>query len=274
MATVISTGLTTVEDGRIPVLASDGVESVARQVLARAARSLDHLAGVLAFAPRVEVKVLSSTDWHAHATFPVYGMPHFADEYTLVVAGEQNDFWLAFVPQVGAWVPAGLERLRAVYGDLDGAWRLGRFFDLLAIHELAHLFHLQADREFPRLWLRELFANLCLHSAMVATEHAALTDLRTFPAVVASIDSMRLDHRSLADFERLYAEVGPVNYGWYQSRLHVAAESLYDLGGNALLRRVWDELPRLDTSVSDTELVKCLDGIHPELAELMINWPS
>lgn len=36
-----------------------------------------------------------------------------------------------------------LGRLRAVYGGADKHLRLAPFFDLLAVHELGHLFHLQ-----------------------------------------------------------------------------------------------------------------------------------
>ena len=64
---------------------------------------------------------------------------------------------------------AGLERRAEEIGQIAASSfeylagiRLGEFFDLVAVHEVAHLFT-ERVAGFPRLWLGEFFANACLH---------------------------------------------------------------------------------------------------------------
>ncbi|MBK8417042.1 MAG: hypothetical protein IPL22_22520 [Bacteroidetes bacterium] len=44
------------------------------------------------FEPTVTLLVLSPDDWSKYTKFPVYGMPHYNDAKTLIVASEDNDF--------------------------------------------------------------------------------------------------------------------------------------------------------------------------------------
>ena len=270
--TAQSTGLSEVRDEPFPVLASAGVEKVAEKVAWRTERACRHLSAVLGTTAEVIVKVLTPEDWEAHATFPLYGMPHVADERTLVVAGEDNEFWRSIVPPVTDLSATQAARMHAVYADAHGELHVGAFFDLLAVHELSHLFHLQADREFPRLWLRELFSNLCLHSYIAAAEPDLLPALETMPAVIVEAGHGRFAHTTLDDFERLYVGVGPLNYGWYQCHLCAAAKQLHDLGGDRLLHRYWHRLG-LGGHRSDDELRQDLSAVHPALEHLAAKWP-
>lgn len=76
------------------------------------------------------------------------------------------------------------------------------------MHELGHLFQFQAKCQFPRLWLAELFCNICLHAYVVAREPEQLPALETFPQMVANLGVAELRYRSLEDFERSYTDVG------------------------------------------------------------------
>jgi hypothetical protein len=125
-----------------------------------------------------------------------------------------------------------------VYGQSDGSIDLSSFFDLTSIHELAHLFQFQASVQFPRLWLDEFFANLSLHAYVASQQPDLLPVLETFPRLMLQAGAARFQYHSLADFERLYSDVGDANYGWYQCQLEVAAKAVYDSGGVAALQRL------------------------------------
>src|ERR687892_327687 len=89
-----------------PVLASPGTEAVADATAARCERAYRYLAALLGSAPKIRVLVLDQAAWEHHATFPLYGMPHYADERTLVIAGEETAFWHAVAPPEAELGPA------------------------------------------------------------------------------------------------------------------------------------------------------------------------
>jgi hypothetical protein len=43
--------------------------------------------------PEVTLLILNHEDWNKHTSFPVYGMAHYTDQKTLVVASSDNAFW-------------------------------------------------------------------------------------------------------------------------------------------------------------------------------------
>jgi hypothetical protein len=70
----------------------------------------------------------------------------------------------------------------------------------------------------------------------------------------------------VADFERLYSNVGGANYVWYQFRLQVQADELYDRAGSASVRRLFDAF-RLDDDALARRLAADVD---PGLAEFSL----
>ena len=71
-------------------------------------------------------------------------------------------------------------------------------------------------------------------------------------------------HRSLADFERLYSGVGAGNYIWYQNRFSERVFAVFRTEGLDFLRNVKDAFPSLanETLASDEVLVR-LEKIRP-----------
>lgn len=258
-----------------PVFASAGTEQRAQSIAARCRNAHNFLRSTFEFEPQVCVLVLTPEDWSEYATYPVYGMPHYTDERTLVVAGRESDFWQSMSPPPAALLPEAAQALEAAYGQPDGSVNLSPFFDLLAVHELGHLFQFQATCQFPRLWLAELFCNLCLHAYTVALEPERLPALETFPRMVASLGDAGLRYRSLGDFERLYIDVGAQNYGWYQCRFHVAAKHIYKAGGVEALQRLWRAFLQSDEKPSDEQLAARLrEDVHPTVAQVLTAWPA
>jgi hypothetical protein len=157
--------------------------------------------------------------------------------------------------------PADQPELARVYGRGEGAIRLGPFFDLVAVHEVAHVFH-EGSQHFPRLWLQELFANLCLHSWVAERSPESLPILLTLPRLGAKAAPEAFAYRTRDDFERLYSAVGGPNYVWFQFRLQLEAAALYDRAGAAALTRLFEAF-RLD----DAALARRLDeAVDPGLA--------
>jgi hypothetical protein len=244
--------------GGLPTFASAGLEERAGRIGHIAADSHAYVSGLLGFSPETQVLVLSEADWPSRTETPVYGLPN-ASNSTLVVAGTEAPFWGQLAEMVAA---ADQPELAHVYGNgSDGAIELGPFFDLVVVHEVAHVFH-QATSHFPRLWLQELFANLCLHAWVAERAPQSLQILLTLPCLGAKAPPEAFAHHTRDDFELLYSSVGGANYVWYQFRLQLEAASLYDRAGSAAVTRLFEAF-RLD----DDALARRLDeAVDPGLA--------
>jgi hypothetical protein len=259
-------GLEHVGDFPFAVFASTDVVPRARDIAQRASRALGFLGSALHVEPELALLVLAPHDWEGRASHPVYGMPNYDGAGNLVVAGAPSDFWRGFVELVAESQPNALPILNEAY-EVDGEIDLSPFFDLLAIHELGHRLHQVGIVRFPRLWLAEFFCNLCLHTYVAEEEPQALEVLEAFPAAVAAVPPERMLHNDLGTFEQVYDRMPPHNYGWYQCQLHVAAKCVYDAGGAAVLRRLWDRF-----RLSEAELTVALCEIEPELGRFLTEW--
>lgn len=256
MNTALREGLVEVPGG-LPTYASAGLEDRATAIGAIATDSYEFLTGLLGFRPAAQVLVVSEADWPKATEVPLYGLPN-ASNGTLVVAGTEAPFWSSFVEMAG---PDAEAELAAVYGDRDGTIRLGSFMDLIAVHEVAHLFH-EGAQHFPRLWLQELFANLGLHAWVAERAPDQLATLLTMPRLGAQAAPATFDARTRDDFERQYTSMGGPNYVWFQFRLQLEAAALYDRAGSSAVRRLFDAF-RLD----DAALAHKLEAeVDPGLA--------
>lgn len=257
------------------VYASAGTEQRAQTIAMRCRNAHNFLGSTFEFEPQMRVLVLAPEHWDEYADFPVYGMPHYTDERTLAVAGQDNGFWQSMTPPAEALPLEAAQAVQAAYSQPDGSINLSPFFDLLVVHELGHLFQFQAKCQFPRLWLAELFCNICLHAYTVAVEPEQLPALETFPQMVANLGVADLRYRSLEDFERLYTDVGAQNYGWYQCRFHVAAKHIYEAGGVEALQRLWKAFLQSDEKLSDEQLAARLrEDVHPKVEHVLTAWSA
>jgi hypothetical protein len=139
----------------------------------------------------------------------------------------------------------------------------GPFFDLIAVHEVAHLFHIGAVH-FPRLWLQELFANLCLHAWVERRAASSLATLLTLPRLGAKAPPEAFEYRTGDDFEREYLAMSGPNYAWFQFRLQVAAADVYEAGGERSLVKLFDAF-RLDRAALAALLD---DAVDPTLGSV------
>jgi hypothetical protein len=257
--------------GAVPTFASAGLERRATAIAGIAGSSSDYLAALLEHRPEMQVLVLSEADWAEKGRVPLYGLPN-AEAGTLVVAGTEAGWWSELALMAADDRQA---EVATVYGGPDGSIQLGDFFDLVAVHEVAHLF-CEGMLVFPRMWLGELFANLALHAWVAQRAPDSLDTLTTLPRLAGLGSGEEFEHRSRDDFERLYSSVGGPNYVWYQFRLQVAAAELFDSVGEVAAQRLFDafrvdgrtdrDSQAFDESIDDATLAARLSAaVDPKL---------
>lgn len=232
----------------------------------------------IGFTPKAELYILAPQHWKAIAMDPlkdIYGFPHNIDEVRLAIAAEDNDFWRSFLPPVEDLPAPMAARVKNAYGQPDGTYSMRPFFDLLALHEMSHSYTAQGGLKMHRKWMGELFVNLMVHTYIAEEQPELLPALETFPEMVIGAGTTEYEYTSLEDFERLYESLGmgPKNYGWYQSKLHSAAKDIYNTGGKAVMKNLWEALKNHQEEMSDEEFASMLKmKIHPSVADVYLNW--
>ena len=231
------------------------------------------------FSPSVTLLILSSGDWNKYSKSVVYGMPHYTDNKTLIVASENNDFWNSFIPPLDKMPDEYASQIRAIYADKKGGLTMEPFFDLLAIHELGHAYHIQDSLLMQRNWMGELFVNIFLHSYIAENEPGLLPALTMFPKmVVSTTDRATLKHTTLKDLETFYNELAqkhPRNYGWYQCRWHVAAENIYNKAGLPAFEKLWLTLKAQREILDDPSFATMLsEKVDQSVANVQLEWDN
>lgn len=265
--------LTILDDFSIDVYFSPGNEERTNIIANRCDSAIKYIKDLIGFEPKVSLLVLNPEHWKKYATFPVYGMPHYLGNKSLVVASDDNDFWRSFLPPLEQLPKELAERIKDTYSLDDGTISMKAFFDLLALHELGHGFHLQAGLKMQRLWMQEFFSNLLLHTYMAENEPENLPAVEVFTEMVVAAGSREYQFTSLTDFEKMYDSMDPKNYGWYQSKLTVAAKNVYNSGGKDILVKLWHALKNNQNEMNDEELAVMLrNEVHEEVAKILTDW--
>jgi len=266
--------LDSLKDYNLKVYFSKGQKERAKQMAKLSHNAIEYTNKLVQFTPTVTLLILSPEDWPAYTNFPVYGMPHYANEQTLVVAAEDNAFWKSFIPPLEQLPPTLAAQMKVAYSK-DDALTMQPFFDLLALHELGHAFHQQAGLTMQRKWMGELFCNIFLHTYIAENKPEHLLALTVFPNMVVASGTNGYLFTTLEQFERNYNEIGtkhPKNYGWYQSRLHAAAREIYDAGGKNVLQKLWVFLQAKDNKENSQLAKQLAEHVHPAIADVLLTW--
>ncbi len=262
--------------GKSNLYFSKGFENRATEIARNIEGALDYYSRAFHFKPEVTILVLSKEDWSRYTSFPVYGMPHYTDNNTLVVASSNNEYWNSFIPDLNVLPPALAGQVRMAYGQQDGSISMEKFFDLLALHELGHAFHLQGGLKMQRKWMGELFCNIFLHTFVAEKAHDQLAALTVFPQMVVGAGTDNFNFTTLQQFEDNYEALGkkyPRNYGWYQCRLHVSAQKIYDAGSKEVILKLWNTLKSVDGPTDDAKFAELLrNNVHESVAEVVMEW--
>jgi hypothetical protein len=269
--------LNNLKDYKTKVFCSAGTEERAKLMATRCDKVLTYFKKHIKYEPSVTLLILSPLDWGKYASSVVYGMPHYnANSKSLIVASEDNAFWKSFIPPIDKLPKELSEQITATYSDKKGNLTMQAFFDLLAIHELGHAYHMQNKLKMQRIWMGELFANILLHSYIAENEPQLLPALTVFPKMVVSGGKAGLKYTSLFDLENNYGEISqkyPQNYGWYQCKWHSAAENIYNLGGVKAFKKLWRALKMQKEILDDEKFVTLLSKkTHQSIANVQLEW--
>ncbi len=232
---------------------------------------------ILSFRPEVTLLVLSPQDWSKFTNFPVYGMPHYSDNKTLIVASDDNDFWKSFIPPLKSLPQDVADLIKTTYSKGKDQLTMEPFFDLLAIHELGHAYHFQDSLVMQRKWMQELFVNIFLHTYIAENEPELLPPLTLFPEMVVTItDKSSLQYTTLQDLENRYDEIGqqyPNNYGWYQCRWHKASADIYNAAGKEVVHKLWTQFKFHRDPLDDYAFAVTLAReVHQTVADVLLKW--
>lgn len=265
------------ENNKTKTYYSNGSKERAETMAKRCDNVISFYKSLVNFEPTVTLLVLSPNDWSKYTKFPVYGMPHYNDAKTLIVASENNDFWKSFIPPLNQLPKELAQQISNTYSDKDNSLTMRDFFDLLAIHELGHAFHNQGGLTMQRKWMGELFANILLHTYIAEKEPELLPALTVFPQmVVSSTNKSELKFTTLNELETNYELLGqkyPKNYGWYQCRWHKAAGNIYDDGGTKSFKKLWQTLKKQKEPLDDVEFAKLLSKkVHKSVSSVQLKW--
>ncbi|MGK2864081.1 MAG: hypothetical protein ACSLE0_19270 [Chitinophagaceae bacterium] len=266
------------KDHGFRVYYSPGHQQRAEIIAKRIERAISYHKQLLGFKPIVTLVILNEKDWNFYTSKTlVYGMPHYNEKNKrLIVAAEDNAFWKSFLPSPDQLPESLRQPIQTTYISNDGFLTMQPFFDLLAIHELGHAFHMQGGLTMQRNWLGELFANILLHTYIARQEPELLPALTIFPRMVVAGGTGGFKYTSLQDIHERYDEITrqyPNNYGWYQCRWHAAAAVIYDAGGKNVLRKLWDALKTKKEILTDEELVAFLKTrADKSIADMVENW--
>ena len=261
-----------------PAYASPGHLERAEIIALRIKNAMSFQRELLGFQPGITLLVLDTGDWDKYASKgAVYGMPHYNEkDKKLIIAAEDNPFWKSFLPPLDVLPEELAKDIRATYRSANGQLSMQAFFDLLAIHELGHAFHMQDGLTMQRPWLGELFVNIFLHTYIAEREPALLPALTVFPKMVLAGGTKEFTYTSLPDITQRYDEIAmkyPKNYGWYQCRWHYAAAVIYDAGGKQVLRKLWDALKNNKERLNDEQLLQFLQTMTDKsIADMMEQW--
>jgi hypothetical protein len=215
------------------IVVSSGAEARAGELRARAERARDWLADQLQAPFSFDLFVLDEDEWAQHAAVPVYAIPHADPDTGKIVLGSRpttlfgsvcTQFWPDFSAE-------SREAMHRIYGDPPS---FDAFADLILVHELMHL--VPRGRSLPRMWHEELFANLGAVGYLASEEPDELPVYMTFCRAGCDVPPSRVVRSTVVDMASSYEDGGFANYVWYQCRLIVAAERLWNTRGVEALR--------------------------------------
>lgn len=163
--------------------------------------------------PSINLAILNQADWSLpNRQFRVpYGTPYSVPG--LVVLPATLDFDKQLTAALKGGLPAAqLRAAEAVGRPIEQ--QIQDFFEDIAYHELGHLYEFAYGVQAPNHWVNELLASYLMFAYLEKQQPERAKNMLAVGALLGQ--ATQPAHTSLADFEHLYLNLDPLNYGWYQ----------------------------------------------------------
>jgi hypothetical protein len=214
----------------------------------------------LGVSPPFTLALLDPPAWKAVTGDAVpYGLP-FVNPGVMVLPFRQEGAVVSGYMSHASHLPGEVVKLVEASGRPFAA-HVADMVDLIGYHELGHLYVVEWGINPHTRWFSELLASYFGYAFMAEV----LPDLaRTWEIVSRSDAETAPEHRSLADFERLYMGVGADNYIWYQSRFSERVFAIFAMERLDFLRAVRDAFPRRPNErLAPDQLLDQLEKVRP-----------
>jgi hypothetical protein len=249
-------------DGPIPAHFSPGAEQRARDLQKVLGDASGFYRKRLGVAPTFTLALLDATAWTSVTGDNIpYGLPFvIGDPPVMTLPFRQEGAVVTGYMANASRLPADVARLVET-SRRPFAAHVADMVDLVGYHELGHLYIGEWGINPHTRWFGELLATYFGYAFMAEQ----LPDLaRTWEIVSRSDGGNTPQHRSLADFERLYSGVGADNYIWYQGRFSERVFAIFPIDGLDFLRKVKDAFPRdSNEKLASDALLERLENIRP-----------
>jgi hypothetical protein len=227
--------------GEVPAHVSAGYEARGASLGTDFAAALDFYEATFGIRPAVELAVLDEADWRRVTPVP-YGLPHpFQGTPNVVFLGATYEHEAVHDLRARRDDAPEADRERVRRAGLSWDEASGRLLDLVAFHELGHVYTHALGIDPHRRWFSEMLASYFAY-AFLRSERPEMA--LVWDGVLAALPAGPPPaHTSLADFERLYVGVGIPNYQWYQAAFQARVAEVYEAQGLGFLERVREALP-------------------------------
>jgi hypothetical protein len=185
---------------------------------------------------RVHLYLLNRADWEKQHFEQPYGMPFYDPDYDiLLIAAEKNALakltGLKDIPETPDSVLTGL--------------------DYQPLHELGHYFFFTLNKINKEKWFNEFLATYFLICFIKGKNIA--------PELEKELQAnYPVTYKTLEDFQKLYGNVGPSNYHWYQCKFAQLGFRLYPHFKTNLIKTVIENYSPSGKNLDGISLLKNL----------------
>ena len=209
--------------------------------------------------------VLDSADWALWTHMP-YGMAHIqlGEEPVVIMPATKDNFLVnSLLAGKGRVSEETIQKLNELGFTFEEAALT--YADLIAFHELGHIYSEAFDVWPTQKWLSEFTATYLAYSFM-KNSRPKLAQLW----IIFSISMIEVNdqgYTTLADFENLYTKVGGSNYGWYQAKFTQKVDEIYNKSGISFIYDLRESLAENPVAAEDDpfrlqELATFSDGFE------------
>jgi hypothetical protein len=191
----------------------------------------------------LSVAVLEKAQWQQVTPIP-YGLPWVSDAPHVAFLPATADGVVVSdtLKSKEFFTPAMLQKIKSSGFSFEQAAE--KTVDLIGLHELGHTYSQQIGIISPRpnKWFNEFMASYFAYACLREKRPKLATLFHTMTADMAAV-TPKQKHTTLDDFERLYVEVGPANYGWYQGKFFERVAQVYEAKGLSFIEEVRKTFP-------------------------------